>query len=134
MALESNQKFYDAFNENDLDLMSKAWLNDPGSQCIHPGWDVLNGFEPIIESWRRIFSAAQDLEIKLSHVEVVVSEDLAWIACQENLEACVKAFWRRYPNMKPKGDEAKAQEHFKRLIQKFPDTPAATDAKAKLDN
>ena len=33
-----------------------------------------------------------------------------------------------------KGDKAKAQEHFKRLIQKFPDTPAATDAKAKLDN
>ena len=29
------------------------------------------------------------------------------IACQENPAACVKAFWRRHPNMKPKGDEAK---------------------------
>ena len=85
VVLESNQRFYDAFNKNDLDLMIRAWLNDPIAQCIHPGWDVLTGFKPIIESWRRIFSAAQDLEIKLSHVEVIVSEDLAWIACQENL-------------------------------------------------
>ncbi len=29
------------------------------------------------------------------------------IACQENPGACVKAFWRKHPNMKPKGDEAK---------------------------
>ena len=28
------------------------------------------------------------------------------IACQENPAACVKAFWRKHPNMKPKGDEA----------------------------
>ena len=85
MALESNQRFYDAFNKNDLDLMIKIWLNDPAAQCIHPGWDVLTGFKPIIESWRRIFETGQDLEIKLSHVEVIVSDDLAWIACQENL-------------------------------------------------
>ena len=85
VVLESNQNFYNAFNKSDLDLMTRAWLNDPIAKCIHPGWDVLTGFKPIIESWRRIFSAAQDLEIKLSHVEVIVSEDLAWVACQENL-------------------------------------------------
>ena len=85
VALESNQRFYDAFNKNDLDLMTRTWLNDPIAQCIHPGWDVLTGFKPIIESWRRIFETGQDLEIKLSHVEVIVSDDLAWIACQENL-------------------------------------------------
>ena len=85
VAQESNQKFYDAFNKKDLDFMARIWLNDPKSQCIHPGWDVLNGFKPIIESWRRIFETGQDLEIKLSYVEAVVSENLAWIACQENL-------------------------------------------------
>ena len=85
VAQESNQKFYDAFNKKDLDLMTRIWLNDPKSQCVHPGWDVLNGFKPIIESWRRIFETGQDLEIKLSHIEAVVSESLAWITCQENL-------------------------------------------------
>ena len=85
LALDSNQRFYDAFNKNDLDLMSEAWLNDSASQCIHPGWDLLTGYKPIIESWRRIFSTGQDLEIKLSHIEAMVSGDLAWVACQENL-------------------------------------------------
>ena len=83
--IEVNQKFYDAFNKNDIELMIGVWLNDSASQCIHPGWDVLNGFEPIMISWQKIFTAAQDLEIKLSHLEVTTSEDLAWVTCQENL-------------------------------------------------
>ena len=83
--IEVNQKFYDAFNKNDIELMIGVWLKGSTSQCIHPGWDVLNGFEPIMISWQKIFLAAQDLEIKLSHLKVTTSEDLAWVTCQENL-------------------------------------------------
>ena len=83
--IEVNQKFYDAFNKNDIELMIGIWFNGSTSQCIHPGWDVLNGFGPIMISWQKIFTAAQDLEIKLSHLEVTTSEDLAWVTCQENL-------------------------------------------------
>ena len=83
--IEVNQKFYDAFNNNDIELMIGVWLKGSTSQCIHPGWDVLNGFEPIMISWQKIFLAAQDLEIKLSHLKVTASEDLAWVTCQENL-------------------------------------------------
>jgi hypothetical protein len=57
VVLESNQRFYDAFNKKDLDLMTRIWLNEPTVQCVLPGWDMLNGFKPIIESWRRIFLA-----------------------------------------------------------------------------
>jgi len=60
-------------------------LNDPISQCIHPGWDVLTGFDKIMVSWQKIFSSGHDLEIKLSHIEVTTSENLAWVTCQENL-------------------------------------------------
>ena len=80
--IEVNQKFYDAFNKNDIELMIGVWLKGSTSQCIHPGWDVLNGFEPIMISWQKIFLAAQDLEIKLSHLKVTTSEDLAWVTCQ----------------------------------------------------
>ena len=83
--IEANQRFYDSFNKNDIERMIEVWLNDSTSQCIHPGWDVLTGFENIMISWQKIFAAAQDLEIKLSHVEVTTSEDLAWVTCQENL-------------------------------------------------
>ena len=83
--IEANQSFYNAFNKSDIELMIGIWLNDSTSQCIHPGWDVLTGFENIMSSWQKIFTSAQDLEIKLSHVEVTTSENLAWITCQENL-------------------------------------------------
>ena len=89
--IEANQKFYNAFNKNDIELMIDIWLNDPTSQCIHPGWDVLNGFESIMSSWQKIFTAAQDLEIKISHVEVISSESLAWVTCQENLFSIVSS-------------------------------------------
>ena len=89
--LKTNQRFYDAFNKNDIELMIGVWLNDPISQCIHPGWDVLIGFEKIMTSWQKIFAAAQDLEIKLSHVDVTASENIAWVTCQENLFSIVSS-------------------------------------------
>jgi ketosteroid isomerase-like protein len=89
--LKTNQRFYDAFNKNDIELMIGVWLNDPISQCIHPGWDVLTGFKNIMTSWQKIFAAAQDLEIKLSHVDVTASENLAWVTCQENLFSIVSS-------------------------------------------
>ena len=89
--LKINQRFYDAFNKNDIELMIGVWLNDPISQCIHPGWDVLIGFKNIMTSWQKIFAAAQDLEIKLSHVDVTASENIAWVTCQENLFSIVSS-------------------------------------------
>ena len=89
--IEANQSFYDAFNKSDIELMIGIWLNDSASQCIHPGWDVLTGFENIMSSWQKIFSSAHDLEIKLSHVDVTTSENLAWITCQENLFSIVSS-------------------------------------------
>jgi ketosteroid isomerase-like protein len=89
--IEMNQSFYDAFNKNDIELMIGVWLNDSTSQCIHPGWDVLTGFKNIMTSWQKIFAAAQDLEIKLSNINVTTSENLAWVTCQENLFSIVSS-------------------------------------------
>ena len=89
--IEANQNFYNAFNKNDIELMIGIWLNDSASQCIHPGWDVLTGFENIMSSWQKIFASAQDLEIKLSHIKATTSENLAWVTCQENLFSIVSS-------------------------------------------
>ena len=89
--IEANQNFYNAFNTSDIELMIGIWLNHSTSQCIHPGWDVLIGFENIMTSWQKIFAAAQDLEIKLSHVDVTASENIAWVTCQENLFSIVSS-------------------------------------------
>jgi len=83
--LEANDRFYQAFNGCDLDLMRKVWLEDMSVQCLHPGWHVLLGFASIIKSWRDIFENGENLDIKLSDVDVIASEDLAWVSCRENL-------------------------------------------------
>jgi ketosteroid isomerase-like protein len=80
-----NENFYKAFNSRDMDLMKATWLNDGVSVCIHPGWGALKGYEPIIKSWSDIFINSQNMEIGLSQVEIIFSDGLAWVSCQENL-------------------------------------------------
>ncbi len=84
-ALQSNENFYTAFNRRDLDLMKSVWHTDPLVSCIHPGWEVLRGFETIIHSWENIFQGSDNLEIKLSDLDILQTGDLAWVSCQENL-------------------------------------------------
>ena len=82
---QANENFYKAFNNRDIDLMKETWLNDSGSVCIHPGWGPLKGYDPIIKSWSDIFKNSHNMEIRLSQVEVIFSDGLAWVSCQENL-------------------------------------------------
>lgn len=83
--LTANDMFYEAFNKQDLDAMKRVWLDDLSAVCIHPGWPVLYGFDSIIQSWRDIFEHTDHLEIRLSNVQTVLSDGLAWVSCQENL-------------------------------------------------
>lgn len=86
LALEANERFYKAFNEQNLELMKEVWLNDPSILCIHPGWHAVRGFEPVIQSWKDIFENTQDdLEVRLDNVEIIASLDLAWVSCEEKL-------------------------------------------------
>lgn len=84
-AREANEKFYKAFNARSLDPMKAVWLDDDSSTCVHPGWQTLKGFDSIMESWSRIFENSGDMEIGMSDVEVVASEDIAWVSCLENV-------------------------------------------------
>ena len=85
LVLSTNQNFYDAFNQQDLEKMQKVWVRDPAASCIHPGWPILRGFDPIIKSWQDIFEHTDHMEIKLTNVQVVTTDDLVWVSCQENL-------------------------------------------------
>ncbi len=84
-ALEANEKFYEAFNKQDPDMMRRVWLDDFSIACIHPGWNVLRGVEAVMQSWQGIFQNPASLDIKLSNVEVTASLDMVWVSCQENL-------------------------------------------------
>lgn len=53
--LAANQAFYQAFEKKDIDAMSAVWSQGTGSLCIHPGRNVLRGWQPIRVSWEQIF-------------------------------------------------------------------------------
>lgn len=56
--LFSNEAFYQAFAERDMDAMDAIWADDDAVACIHPGWQPLEGREAVLESWRAILSNA----------------------------------------------------------------------------
>jgi hypothetical protein len=56
--LEANRIFYQAFASLDADAMGAVWLRDPRIICIHPGWNRLVGWGPVMNSWERIFEAS----------------------------------------------------------------------------
>ena len=81
----ANKRFYEAFNKRDIEAMKRVWENDERITCVHPGWSPLNGFEPILNSWAGIFENSGNMEIRISDVRVLASEDLAWVSCTEKL-------------------------------------------------
>ena len=85
--LDTNENFYQAFNRGDLNLMKSVWAQNDSVACIHPGWEVLQGFDVIIQSWEKIFVGSENLEIKLSEIKVSGDGGMIWVSCQENLFA-----------------------------------------------
>mgnify|MGYP002526086379 FL=1 len=65
--------------------MKQVWRNGERVTCVHPGWPPLKGFEPILDSWEGIFKNSGNMEIQISDVRVLASEDLAWVSCIEKL-------------------------------------------------
>ena len=81
----ANERFYEAFNKRDIEAMNQVWRNSERVTCVHPGWPPLKGFEPIMNSWEGIFKNSGNMEIQISDVRVLASEDLAWVSCIEKL-------------------------------------------------
>ena len=84
-AESANANFYEAFNKRDIELMKKVWASDATATCVHPGWPPLKGFESILNSWEGIFENSGNMEVQVSDVQVLASNDLAWVSCIEKL-------------------------------------------------
>ena len=84
-ARSANEQFYEAFNKRDIEAMKRVWGYDEQATCVHPGWSPLKGFEAILNSWAGIFKNSGNMEIQISDVQVMASEDLAWVSCTEKL-------------------------------------------------
>jgi ketosteroid isomerase-like protein len=83
--LRANERFYEAFEQLDIEAMSAVWLHSTQARCIHPGWRTLRGWAAIKESWIAIFSNTEEIKFTLTAVSVNLSERMAWVSCVENI-------------------------------------------------
>ena len=81
----ANGRFYTAFQAMDLAEMHEIWLHEEWIECVHPGWDLLLGWDEVRESWARIFSNTQRMKVALNSVWVCVQGEVAWVACTEHV-------------------------------------------------
>ena len=82
---QANRKFYQAFAALSLEQMDEVWLHEDWIECVHPGWDLLLGWEEVRESWARIFAGTQRMKIEITSVWVRVEGGVAWVACTEQV-------------------------------------------------
>jgi ketosteroid isomerase-like protein len=84
---EANERFYRALEGLDVAAMERLWVRDGWVRCVHPGWDILGGWEAIRQSWEQIFANTRWLRVTPTSVEAVVIGDLGLVVCSENITA-----------------------------------------------
>ena len=87
---KANENFYRAFESLDIKEMEKVWTKGTNIQCGHPGWRILRGWEPIMESWRRIFENTPAIRFLLTDISIQLRGSLAWVTLYENINSTVE--------------------------------------------
>ncbi|HEX5770883.1 MAG TPA: nuclear transport factor 2 family protein [Nocardioidaceae bacterium] len=82
---EVNTEFYGAFERGDIDAMTRIWLDDRETLCVHPGTTPLRGASAITRSWALLMANATYIQFFLTDVEVSVHGDVASVTCMENV-------------------------------------------------
>jgi ketosteroid isomerase-like protein len=81
----ANREFYDAFEGCDLDRMERIWARGAHVRCVHPGWELLEGWAAVRRSWQRILAGAPEMELQIDSTQVRVGGDVGWVVCIERL-------------------------------------------------
>ncbi|HXW16099.1 MAG TPA: nuclear transport factor 2 family protein [Terriglobia bacterium] len=83
--LAANRTFYTALHTLDISLMAQVWLHENWVKCLHPGWDLLLGWDEVHGSWEEIFRSTDQMMVSISRPLVHVAGDVAWVSCLENV-------------------------------------------------
>jgi ketosteroid isomerase-like protein len=82
---EANNGFYRALEVLDLEALDALWLHEGWVRCVHPGWDVLVGWEAVKESYEQIVAGTRWMRVTPTAVQLLVFGDVGLVACTENI-------------------------------------------------
>ncbi len=85
----ANIAFYDAFTRLDLEAMSNLWAKRTPVTCVHPGWDLVLGYEAVMQSWRAIFDGTSEIRFRVEEPQVTCVGEAGWVVCRELLYTTV---------------------------------------------
>ena len=77
--------FYDAFSNCDLEKMMSVWLDSNEISCIHPGSSALVGKSQITLSWQQIFKPRAKRIFNLETINQISANDFCVRLVQENI-------------------------------------------------
>jgi ketosteroid isomerase-like protein len=80
-----NRAFYRAFEEGDIERMEEIWAHGPHVRCVHPGWNLLEGWAAVRQSWVLLFERSSDMKLELERVVVRAGPRVAWVTCVERI-------------------------------------------------
>lgn len=81
----ANEQFYRALTNLDLSAMETIWAHDEAVRCIHPGWEIVEGWDSVRRTWELIFNSTSGLQVEPSEVKVRVEGPMAWVCCLETI-------------------------------------------------
>lgn len=81
----ANLAFYRALESQQIELIDELWAHESWVRCVHPGWDVISGWQRVRESWLRVFEGGHKMRVSPTDIFVQVEGSLAWVTCTENI-------------------------------------------------
>lgn len=83
--LSQNARFYEAFEQKNLDGMNDVWSHKDHVMCVHPGWNALVGWKDVRQSWERIFTNDMAMKFSLRNVRARVLNNIAIVILEEEV-------------------------------------------------
>jgi uncharacterized protein (TIGR02246 family) len=62
--------FYQAFEQGDLEAMSRLWENSDDVVCVHPMGDALRGAQAVNQAWRELFANEVSMRFAIEEIHV----------------------------------------------------------------
>jgi hypothetical protein len=82
---DANDLFYKTLEALDLAAMEGLWLHEGFVRCVHPGWDVMVGWDAVRSSFQQIFESTRWIRVTPTAVDVAAFDSVGIVACSESI-------------------------------------------------